>query len=86
MCTRTGTIEPLVRGRSGLVSRKDLSAARALLLETIAMDAHIDTVLRVVNMGADLSVWSNAGKVDIPRLCEGGRWPTVSRFTCSQPS
>ena len=35
--------------------RKDyLSAASALLAQTIVMDAHIDTVQRVLNMGADL--------------------------------
>jgi membrane dipeptidase len=51
---------------------KDLTAARNLLAKTIAIDAHIDTIQRVLNMGADLGVRSNEGHADIPRLREGG--------------
>jgi membrane dipeptidase len=52
--------------------KDNISSATNLLAKTIAIDAHIDTIQRVINMGADLGIRSNVGHVDIPRLREGG--------------
>ena len=51
----------------------DISArARKLAAESIGIDSHIDTVQRVLVMGEDLSKRWDVGRVDIPRLHEGG--------------
>lgn len=51
--------------------RNSLAAARDLMAKTIGIDAHIDTIQRVM-LGGDLGVRSNQGHADIPRLREGG--------------
>lgn len=43
-------------------------------------DAHCDTVERIINQGIDLSVKSDQGHIDIPRLMEGG--VDVQVFAC----
>lgn len=48
-----------------------LAPARKLLAESVGIDSHIDTIQRVV-IGEDLGKRSDAGHVDLPRLCEGG--------------
>ena len=60
----SGIAEPVVRA--------DLAAARKLQAKTIGIDAHIDTVQRVLVMGEDLGRKWDVGHVDIPRLREGG--------------
>lgn len=50
----------------------ELAAARELMARTVGIDAHIDTVQRVLVMGEDLGRRWDAGHVDIPRLREGG--------------
>lgn len=48
-----------------------LASARRLMAEAIGIDAHIDTVQRVLVMGEDLGKRWDTGHVDIPRLREG---------------
>ena len=40
--------------------------------DAFVMDAHCDTLLRVVDDGTDLRVRSEEGHIDLPRLSEGG--------------
>ena len=40
--------------------------------DAFVFDAHCDTVMRIVNDGADLGVRSDEGHIDLPRLREGG--------------
>ena len=49
----------------------NLAAARDLMSKMIGIDAHIDTIQRVL-LGGDLGRRSNEGHADIPRLREGG--------------
>lgn len=55
----------------GIDPKDDLAAARGLLAKTIGIDAHIDTIQRVL-LGDDLGTRSTVGHADIPRLREGG--------------
>jgi membrane dipeptidase len=48
-----------------------LAQARRLMAEAVGIDAHIDTIQRVLVMGVDLGKWNDVGHVDIPRLREG---------------
>jgi membrane dipeptidase len=49
-----------------------LAQARKLMAEAIGIDAHIDTIQRVLVMDEDLGKRHSVGHVDIPRLREGG--------------
>ena len=49
-----------------------LSRARRIHAETIGIDSHIDTVLRVLNGKEDISRRTGKGHVDLPRLREAG--------------
>ena len=51
--------------------RDSLAAAQKLMAKTLGIDAHIDTIQRVM-VGQDLGTRSNVGHADIPRLFEGG--------------
>lgn len=61
-----------VSGSPPVDVKDHLTAARELLAGTIGIDAHIDTVQRVLAMCEDLHVRRHVGHVDLPRLREGG--------------
>jgi membrane dipeptidase len=49
----------------------DLAPARKLMARAVGIDAHIDTIQRVLVMGEDLGKRWDVGHVDFPRLREG---------------
>lgn len=49
-----------------------VQGTRKVMAESIGIDSHIDTIQRVLVMGADLGERHHAGHVDLPRLREGG--------------
>ena len=55
---------------SSTALRDDVAEARKVMAEAIGIDAHIDTIQRVM-MGEDLGQWHDNGHVDLPRLREG---------------
>jgi membrane dipeptidase len=61
-----------LRGPGQVDTKDTFAAARKLQANTIGIDAHIDTVQRVLVMGEDLGKRWKVGHVDIPRLREGG--------------
>lgn len=61
------TVSPIASGDL----EDHLAAARELMASTIGIDAHIDTIQRVL-LGGDLGKRSNQGHADIPRLRQGG--------------
>jgi membrane dipeptidase len=46
--------------------------ARGLHFDAVVVDCHADTIQRALDDGADLTVRSDEGHVDLPRLREGG--------------
>ena len=55
---------------SSTALRDDVAEARKVMAEAIGIDAHIDTIQRVM-MGEDLGQRHDTGHVDLPRLREG---------------
>ena len=55
---------------SSTALRHDVAEARKVMAETLGIDAHIDTIQRVM-MGEDLGQRHDTGQVDLPRLREG---------------
>ena len=45
---------------------------RALQRRAVVVDGHADTLWRVLDEGADITVRSSSGHIDVPRLLEGG--------------
>jgi len=46
--------------------------AKRIHSDAIVMDAHCDSIMKVVDDGVDLGVRSDSGHIDIPRMKEGG--------------
>jgi membrane dipeptidase len=55
-----------------LSAQDELARARRISQQAIGIDAHIDTLQRVLIENADIGRRSAKGHVDIPRLKEGG--------------
>lgn len=57
-----------------------MSEARRIHFEAIVVDGHADTIDRVVDRGEDLTVRTDRGHVDVPRMAEAGL--DVQFFSC----
>ncbi len=56
----------------GQTASPEMDAAKRIQANVLGVDAHNDTVQRLLYLGADLGQRSASGPVDLPRLREGG--------------